>query len=354
MQLNISKNSVISPKSKQPTISIVIPTLNSAKVLDNCLESIVTQNYPHKLITILIVDGGSTDNTISISKKYKCKIIKNPLKSAEAGKAIGVKNVNTDYIGLIDSDNILPSNDWLSKMLQPFEENLNIIGSEPWEYSYRPKAGFIERYSSLTGVNDPYTLIAGNYDRKSILNNQWTQIDLAIEDYSNYQLATLKPNQLLPTIGANGTIFKTSFIKKYFQSDYFFDIDIIESALIKDKIPLYFAKVKIGIIHTYCESSINKFIRKQLRRATDMYVLNHQRQYSLTKNNLLPSIKYTFYVIFIFPVIYDTVRGFIKKPDTAWFFHPLACILTLLIYGIITIKYYFGLLKPLNRSNYQQ
>lgn len=343
-----------SPKSKQSTISIIIPTLNSSKVLDSCLSSINAQNYPQHLITILIVDGGSTDNTLNIAKNYKCTILKNPLKSAEAGKAVGVKSAITDFISLIDSDNILPDTNWLTRMLSPFNNYHNLIGSEPWEYTYRSQAGFVERYSSLTGVNDPYTLIAGNYDRKSVLNNHWTQLSIPIKDYSDYQIAILKSNQLLPTIGANGTIFKTSFLKQYFKSDYFFDIDIIESALNQTNKTVNFAKVKTGIIHTYCESSLQKFYKKQLRRATDLYIHKNNRQYSLTRNNLLPTIKFVFYVIFILPMLYDTIRGFIKKPDIAWFFHPLACLTTLIIYGYITLKHYLGFLKPLERSHYKQ
>ncbi|PIV07679.1 glycosyl transferase, partial [Candidatus Shapirobacteria bacterium CG03_land_8_20_14_0_80_35_14] len=63
MPLNTSKNFKTSPK-----VSIVIPTLNSAKVIKKCLDSIVIQKYTN--YEILICDGGSTDETLKISKKY--------------------------------------------------------------------------------------------------------------------------------------------------------------------------------------------------------------------------------------------------------------------------------------------
>lgn len=48
------------------TISIIIPTLNSAKTLKDCLASIAMQDYPKDKIEIIIADGGSTDGTLEI------------------------------------------------------------------------------------------------------------------------------------------------------------------------------------------------------------------------------------------------------------------------------------------------
>jgi len=256
MPLNTSKNSKTSPK-----VSIIIPTLNSAKVLPDCLNSIKNQQY--KNYEIIIVDNGSTDDTINIAKRYTKNIFQNSIKSAEASKAYGLQKADGKYIALIDSDNILPSNDWLDQMIEPLEKNPNSIGSEPWEYTYRPNGGIIERYSALTGVNDPYTLIAKNFDRKSYLNRNWNGLNIPIKNYLHYQEATLIPGKLIPTIGANGTILRSSLVKKYFKGKYLFDIDLLQIIQNKTKKPIIFTKVNIGIIHSFCESSITKFIKKQ-------------------------------------------------------------------------------------------
>ena len=70
-----------------PLISVVTPTLNAGKVLERELESIRIQNYPQDKIEIIIADGGSTDNTLEIAKKYGARIYANLLKTGEAGKA---------------------------------------------------------------------------------------------------------------------------------------------------------------------------------------------------------------------------------------------------------------------------
>ena len=335
-------------------VSFVIPTLNASQVLEPCLESIKKQSISSSNYEIIISDGGSTDNTLKIAQKYHAIIISNPLKTAEAGKAVGIRHASGKYICLIDSDNILPNNNWLSQMLIPLEKDEKIIGSEPIEFTYRSDGGFIERYSALIGANDPYAFVTGVYDRNNFINYKWTGLKINQIDKDKYVLVKLKPHQPIPTIGANGTIFRTEFLKNNLKSDYLFDIDIISQVINENKKPLYFAKVKQGIIHTFCENSIKKFIRKQNRRITDYYYYKNLRRYNWGQTNKFGTVKFLFYTVFIFPSLFDSLRGFLNKPDIAWFFHPLACFITLYLYTINTIKHRLGLLKQLDRQQWQQ
>lgn len=335
-------------------VSFIIPTLNAQKVLPKCLNSISQQDYPKSNYEILIVDGGSTDKTVSIAKKFNSKILKNPLKTAEAGKSVGIKSAKGIYICLIDSDNILPNKNWLKQMLLPLEKDSSLIGSEPIKFTYRRQSGFIERYSALIGANDPYAFITGVYDRQNYLNNKWTGLNIDQIDNNQYIKITLKSQQIIPTIGANGTIFRSDFIKTNLNSEYFFDIDIISQVLSKKLKPLYFAKVKIGIVHTFCENSLLKFIRKQKRRLTDFYYYQKFRQYDWQPVNQQSQLKFILYTVLVIPALIDSFRGFIKKPDPVWFLHPILCLITLFCYTFITLQFKLGLLKPINRNIWQQ
>jgi len=132
-----------------PSISIVIPTYNSERTLAQCLESIARQDYPREKIEIIIADGGSEDKTLEIAKKFEVdKILRNPLRTGEAGKAVGVEAAKNEIILLQDSDNILDRREWLRKMVEPFEDP-GIIGTEPLYYTYRKEDSLITRFGEL-------------------------------------------------------------------------------------------------------------------------------------------------------------------------------------------------------------
>ncbi len=97
-----------------PSVSIVTPVYNSEEVLGSCLQSIREQDYPQDKIEIIIVDGDSADNTLEIARQFEVdKILTNPLKAGEAGKAIGINTASNEIIAFIDSNNILLEKDWL-------------------------------------------------------------------------------------------------------------------------------------------------------------------------------------------------------------------------------------------------
>ncbi|MBN1618183.1 glycosyltransferase family 2 protein [Candidatus Dojkabacteria bacterium] len=89
---------------KKSLISVIVPTLNSEKLLDKCLRSIKSQTY--KDIEIIVVDNFSKDNTRKIAKKYTRNIyIKGPERSAQVNYA--VKKAKGEYVYKVDSDFVL-------------------------------------------------------------------------------------------------------------------------------------------------------------------------------------------------------------------------------------------------------
>ena len=317
------------------TVSILLPTLNAERVLGKCLQSIDEQDYPKELVEIIIADGGSTDNTLEIARQYTDRIYPNPLKTGEAGKAVALKRATGEIVALIDSDNILPSQDWMRRMMEPFEDE-EIMGAEPWEYTCRAEDRLITRYCALMGMNDPICLFLGNYDRLNQITQKWTQMPVTEEDAGRYLKVTLDEKHI-PTIGANGFLIRRVALQSCQVEQYLFDIDILCELVQRGQSKV--AKVKIGIVHLF-SGNVATFTRKQRRRIWDFHFYSRLglRKYPWSGVNRTGLIRFLVYTITTFPLLVQALIGYIRKPDSAWLFHPLACWITLWTYGIGTLQ----------------
>ena len=84
-------------------VSVNIPTYNSEKTMDECLQSVIGQTHPN--IEIIIIDSYSRDRTLKISKDYGAKIyFANTLSDA---RKVGVENSLGEFVFFVDSDQIL-------------------------------------------------------------------------------------------------------------------------------------------------------------------------------------------------------------------------------------------------------
>lgn len=105
-------------------ISVIIPIYNVEKYLEKCLESVINQTY--KKIEIILVNDGSTDESLNICKKYsksdnRITIINQKNAGVSNARNAGIKKANGDYIIFIDPDDYININ-----MLQILYDNINI------------------------------------------------------------------------------------------------------------------------------------------------------------------------------------------------------------------------------------
>lgn len=312
-----------------PTISCIVPTLNAARTLEACLASIRAQDYDGAL-EIVLVDAGSTDATLEIAARYGVdQVVENPLRTGEAGKARGVQAARGEILAFVDSDNVLVGADWLTRMTEPFRDR-SIVSSEALRWRYSRDDGYVDRYCALTGVNDPLSLFIGNYGRYSHLTGRWTGFDVEQFAENGYLRVRADP-ALLPTMGANGYLVRASALRAVLHGDYLFDIDSV-GELARSGFDLV-ARVDVAVGHSFARG-YGDYVRKTRRRARDYLFYRGQglRTYPWSRYRR-GVVRFVLATVSVVPTLAQAARGYARQRDPAWFFHPVACWTTLVIYA---------------------
>lgn len=168
-----------------PKISIVTPTLNSQKYLEECIRSVTEQQYPN--LEYIIVDGGSTDDTLSIIDRYRSAFhIVITEKDNGAAEAInkGFAASTGDIMYWLNSDDKLHSGALfaVAEIFQTFPDVDWIMGLPTWisqsgtaysEMSY----GYKKFYQSPKYINDSMHLKFA----------RWSKWRFAMGDFSAIQ-----------------------------------------------------------------------------------------------------------------------------------------------------------------------
>lgn len=89
-------------------VSVIVPVYNTDKYLRDCIDSLVWQTMDE--IEIILINDGSTDNSLSILKEYeehfpdKILVIDKENGGQASARNIGIKRASGEYIGFVDSD----------------------------------------------------------------------------------------------------------------------------------------------------------------------------------------------------------------------------------------------------------
>lgn len=133
-----------------PKISIVTPVFNQATYLENTILSVLTQNYPK--LEYIIIDGGSTDGTIDIIKKYESHLaywVSEPDKGMYFAIKKGFDHSTGEIMAWIGSDDMYHSNSFYT-VAQIFSECPQI------SWLLGPQTHYDERDRTVGVENSPY------------------------------------------------------------------------------------------------------------------------------------------------------------------------------------------------------
>ena len=102
-------------------ISIITSVYNNQETIAEAMDSVLSQTYTD--IEYIIIDGGSTDDTVNIIKSYQNRIavfISEPDKGIYDGLNKGIKLATGDVIGFLHSDDLYENNTVIEKVAKAF------------------------------------------------------------------------------------------------------------------------------------------------------------------------------------------------------------------------------------------
>ena len=186
-------------------VSIIIPVYNRQSVIEECIDSVLAQSY--KSFEIIIIDDGSTDNTVEIcrqaaAKDNRIKILFGAHGGVSSARNKGLDAAKGDYIFFLDSDDII--HPMLLEMLVCGleENNASITGTKslncPQQYWFKTRNKFLNDATAAEITyhehNDalrcffyaqsPFNVMSGTMMRRDLIGDTRYKTDLFIgEDF---------------------------------------------------------------------------------------------------------------------------------------------------------------------------
>src|SRR2546421_3172407 len=87
-------------------VSVVVPILNGAATIDQCIRSILGLDFPPAQLEVIVVDNGSTDSTREVLGRYRdrIRVLSEPIRGPAAARNAGVRAACGRWIAFTDAD----------------------------------------------------------------------------------------------------------------------------------------------------------------------------------------------------------------------------------------------------------
>lgn len=132
------------------SISIIIPVLNEEAYIEKLLRTILKHSTSNQIKEILVVDGGSTDNTLSIAKKFGVKTISCPSGRAKQMN-IGAQKATGEILYFLHVDS-LPPLGFDQKIVQSYNEGYK---TGCFRLKFDTQSYFLGFFAWFTKINQP-------------------------------------------------------------------------------------------------------------------------------------------------------------------------------------------------------
>lgn len=131
-------------------LSIIVPIYNASKYLNRCIDSILNQGLNENNYEVILINDGSTDNSLSICNSYVdtkssiIKVIDKPNEGVAATRNCGINHAQGKYIYFIDADDYLIPNGLNYIITNFLDDSIDILSFWALTLDKNTKRTFIE------------------------------------------------------------------------------------------------------------------------------------------------------------------------------------------------------------------
>lgn len=327
-------------KKSKLLISIIIATYNSEKILPLTLESIRKQQYPQSKIEILVIDGGSTDATLKIAKKYHCKVVHNPKTEPVYAKYLGFLNAKGKYALYIDSDEVFENQRSIATRYEIFKKYPKVKAVIGSGYKSPHNFPFINQYINEFG--DPFSFYIYRLSKDARFFAQQMKAKYpVVKETRHFLICNLQKVAVLPIIElvAMAGMFDLEYLRERFPEIKNNPSLIPHFFYLINKDGNYLAIVKNDPLHHYSSETLRKYLGKITWRIKNN--IHHVETLGLSGftgrekyQPLHARIKKYFFLPYAFlliPSFIDAVWLSLTRRNMSYFIHVPLCLYTAII-----------------------
>lgn len=299
-----------------PKVSIIIPTLNAAALLENCLCSVAAQTYPRDRYEILVADAHSTDATREIARRYGAIILDDDGGNMEEGKRLALTRATGDYIVFLDADNEFTHPDYMELAIRALVRNRQALGVESYYLPSPKMSSFCAYLTHLLHISDPVSWLMS-------ANPVLVGSDGEVERWA------LPGDSLAYPLGANGFVLRKADLDAAHRAqDLFQDTHVAVYLMRSGKRD--WLRIKGRGVHHYYIQNLWAFLQKRRRAMAHFFNVRAQSQTSWATQPAVPAWLAALYCVTLIGPLYHTLLGMVRDRDLRWLWHVPACLVSLL------------------------
>jgi glycosyltransferase involved in cell wall biosynthesis len=291
-----------------PRVSIIMPVLNAAGLLDNCLASVARQTYPRDRYEIVIADGGSTDGSQQIALRYGARVIDDRAsRHMEDSKRVALTTCTGEYVVYLDADNEFTHPDYMALAVRALEANPQALGVEAYYLESPKMTRFCAYLTEGLHISDPLCWMM-------------SVEPVLVKREGEVERWRMPAGSLSYPLGANGFVYRRADLEMAGAGQQFQDTHIAIRLMELGKTE--WLRISGRGVHHYYTDNLKGLLLK--RRRAMVHFLNVKKEFGavwLDKKPPVPGWAACLYCASVLAPMFHALKGWRRTGKRYWLWH---------------------------------